>query len=635
MENTTKAFTFDSKKGFLQKFRIPVKISFIALGILSTAWFLFRVIPKPQRAFYPCMRAAAPWASAFVIYIISITGSAFFFKKSFAALKQRKLGWAFLFIPLMLTFSLVAIYKNPEIIKAADIIGYSEIVFPSSPIGEGKGKNPGRVVWVHNPNATNGSMTNTSGNYWYLDQNTNQDTIKKMLDLAVINLLDGASVNNAWDELFKHYNSQHGKGNVGYTPGEKIAIKINLTNSCCGMSGTEKIDDKQRMDATPQLVYVLLKTLIDDLGIAESDIWIGDNFRIFRDEYWNKCHTSFPNVHYLDGHGMSNREQTALSASNVMVFSDGQYTSKLPQHYLNAAYFINVACLKSHDQTGISLCAKNHQGSIVQPGGNTTNQYAEFMHYSMPNQSPGYGNYRHLVDYMGHKQTGGKTLLYLIDGIWGGDNWAGNIFKWQMSPFNNDYPSSLFVSQDPVAIEAVCFDFLLEEYKDHPDNNLKYPYYNGVNDYLLQAADESYWPSNITYDPENDGVKIGSLGVYEHWNNGSDKAYSGSGIDFVKVAAGAQYPNALPPNLASQLLKVYPNPFRDVLFIQNQEGQLSQELLVYDVTGKLIYQQMINPLAETTEWRGTNNQGNRLKVGTYIVQVRSKEALFSTQVVLQ
>jgi uncharacterized membrane protein YuzA (DUF378 family) len=36
------------------------KIVFIVLGISSTIWFLVRVIPKPQRATYPCMRAAAP-----------------------------------------------------------------------------------------------------------------------------------------------------------------------------------------------------------------------------------------------------------------------------------------------------------------------------------------------------------------------------------------------------------------------------------------------------------------------------------------------------------------------------------------------------------------------------------------------
>ena len=38
------------------------------LGLSSTLWFLIRVIPKPSRAYYPCMQAAAPMMSA--LYVI-------------------------------------------------------------------------------------------------------------------------------------------------------------------------------------------------------------------------------------------------------------------------------------------------------------------------------------------------------------------------------------------------------------------------------------------------------------------------------------------------------------------------------------------------------------------------------------
>lgn len=50
------------------------KLMFIILGVTSTAWFLIRVIPKPQRATYPCMKAAAPLMSTFVIYLLFILG---------------------------------------------------------------------------------------------------------------------------------------------------------------------------------------------------------------------------------------------------------------------------------------------------------------------------------------------------------------------------------------------------------------------------------------------------------------------------------------------------------------------------------------------------------------------------------
>ena len=62
--------------------KVIARIMFIVLGISSTVWFLIRVIPKLQRATYPCMRAAAPVMSAFVIYLITLSGTVFAFKKA-------------------------------------------------------------------------------------------------------------------------------------------------------------------------------------------------------------------------------------------------------------------------------------------------------------------------------------------------------------------------------------------------------------------------------------------------------------------------------------------------------------------------------------------------------------------------
>ena len=70
----------------------------------------------------------------------------------------------------------------------------------------------------------------------------------------------------------------------------------------------------------------------------------------------------------------------------------------------------------------------------------------------------GIGYYRPLVDLMGNEYIGGKTLLYIVDGIYGGDGWASNPSTWTMSPFNGDWPRAFF-SMDPVAIDSVAFDF--------------------------------------------------------------------------------------------------------------------------------------------------------------------------------
>ena len=55
---------------------------FPVIGFLSLFWFLIRVIPKPSRATYPCMRATAPLASSFVIWLIGLSTSVLFFRKA-------------------------------------------------------------------------------------------------------------------------------------------------------------------------------------------------------------------------------------------------------------------------------------------------------------------------------------------------------------------------------------------------------------------------------------------------------------------------------------------------------------------------------------------------------------------------
>ena len=102
-----------------------------------------------------------------------------------------------------------------------------------------------------------------------------------------------------------------------------------------------------------------------------------------------------------------------------------------------------------------------------------------------------------------------------------------------MKPFSGNWPCSLFASQDPVAIDAVALDFISSEWPDAPDMN----YADG---YLLEAAKANNPPSGTTYDPENDGIKLNSLGVLEHWNNATDKQYSRNmgkktGIELVAV----------------------------------------------------------------------------------------------------
>ncbi len=605
------------------KKKVPAKVLFIVLGVLSTVWFLIRVIPKPSRATYPCMKAAAPFMAGFVIYLISLTGSVVAFRKFKTSLLRAKYLIAFIsFAAGILAISL-SIVTSPGRTKAMQLVT-ADAFEANQPMGEAYGIYPGRVVWMWDPDATDENCKNVPDDYWF--QNTDQDVVDSMLTKAIKYLANEPTINQAWDALFKYFNQTHGKADAGYTEGEKIYVKINLTNSSQAVSGTQKTGNFERMDATPEVVLAILKQLIENVGVAQSDIYIGDPFRTFRDSYWDMCHSVYPDVNYCDGNGINGRHKIQPTTEELMKFSDGKLDYRIPQEYVNASYFINIPCLKSHDSGGITLAAKNHQGSILQDGAQTSGQSAYDMHYSLPDHDGtdgGTHRYRHLVDYIGHEHMGGKTMLNIVDGIWAGRSWEGWVEKWQMEPFNDDYPSSLFLSQDNLAIESVCFDFLLTEYEDKPSTQ-RYPYFAGTSDYLVQAADPENWAPGVTYDPEGDGSTLGSLGVYEHWNNPADKQYTrdlgtGEGIELIKITASSpDDPTAIDVKKidSPDILNLYPNPLKSGnlnIEINNTINGLS-EISITDIKGSQIYNlRTINKVVEIPVSVFTK--------GTYLVKV--------------
>jgi len=608
------------------------KLIFFSLGISSLLWFLIRVIPKPSRASYPCMQASAPVMSAFVVYLIGLASTVYIFKKEKRSLLYSRFTLASLLIVVALfSFSSAEEQNEAEMVDAS----YFQA---NEPIGDAKGIFPGRVVWVHNPDVTNEYMSNTSNDYWAMDINCDQALVDSMLSSGIRRIGGKADVKQAWDGVFKYFNNNHGKGLKAYTPGEKFAIKINLTNSCCVTKAPDRID------ASPQMVLGILHQLIEIVGVPQADIWIGDNYRKFRDEYYNKCHSVYPDVHYVDGTGGNGREQT-VPAGQILKFSDKKNTASIPQHYVNASYFINMSCLKTHDEGGITLAAKNHQGTILKSGDPASNQSAYYMHYSLPRNLTGNLKYRHMVDYMGHKELGGKTLLYIIDGLWAGKSWQGWLEKWQMEPFNNDYPSSIFMSQDPVAIESVGYDFLLEEYASKPEEE-QYPYLSGADDYLLQASDPANWPVSpavIKYDPEGDGSILTSLGVYEHWNNAIDKKYSrdlgtGTGIELKRYTSMASdnYTDEITSGVFvtddTFVGRIYPNPFRESVTIETGVNKM-HTMMIYDSGGKMIFK---TNFSGNYTWNTLNINGAKLQKGNYILKLSDTNSgkVFKTEKII-
>jgi hypothetical protein len=244
------------------------------------------------------------------------------------------------------------------------------------------------------------------------------------------------------------------------------------------------------------------------------------------------------------------------------------------------------------------------------------------------------GLYRHIVDYMAHKKLGGNTLIYIIDAIWSGRNWDATVEKWQMAPFSNDWTSSLFISQDAVAIESVGFDFLYYEYKNYPSahGNANYPLVTGVQDYIHQAADPANWPAGISYDPStsNHSSPVGSLGVHEHWNNSISKQYSrnlgtGNGIELVGVPSSlVGYSTAITEtSLAdARTLSISPNPVKDFARLKyslKRSADVRIELISID--GRLVVQSGNIHQSEGTNVFLLDVSKYNLSEGTYFCRV--------------
>ena len=201
-------------KKYDKKIRIPFRLAFILMGLASTAWFLFRVIPKPSRAAYPCMRAAAPFMSGFVVYLLGLSASVVFFKYAREKIRNaRYLPAGILFIAGIMAGSLVLI-KPGNKVTAGSLA--ADVIHPGNePVGEGKGIFPGRVVWSWDPLATNENCdgsTNGDGIYdendnaYFLQKNNDQERIDKMLSDALKQLSGQAGDSLAWDAIFRHFN---------------------------------------------------------------------------------------------------------------------------------------------------------------------------------------------------------------------------------------------------------------------------------------------------------------------------------------------------------------------------------------------------------------------------------------------
>lgn len=383
----------------------------------------------------------------------------------------------------------------------------------NKPMGEGKGIHPGRVAWVHSPGVA--TWDGKTG-LWVEDRWNNQQMADNMISETVMQLTGEANETKAWTALFKHFNKTHGRGNKGYKKGETIAIKLNMNNAITQ-------HDTIELNSSPFVTLALMRSMINKGKVRQQDIIICEPSRAITDSIYNKIHREFPGVRFIDNIGGNGREKCEYYPEQIQYSVDnGKMARGLAKCIVDADYLINSALLKTHNGPGVTLTSKNWYGAtdiLLLWRQNAHNGVSQDKRNGKP-------AYKTFVDWMAHKDMGGKCMLFLIDGTYGSRNVNGAPNpKWMGEPFNGAWACSIIASQDEVACDAVAMDIIIGEWPEFASLNY-------CDEYLVEAASIPNTPSGTVY--KQGGKTLSEpLGLFEHKNK--DGQYTKIDLKYVKL----------------------------------------------------------------------------------------------------
>lgn len=381
------------------------------------------------------------------------------------------------------------------------------------PYGTGVGAMPGRVVWSHNP----ASVEWDGSGWWWETEHFDEDVILNMVNSSIASLGGTKTAKAGWNALFSAHKKSRGMDG-GYATGEKIAIKANINGSA--VFGDDSSGKTQMSYTNPVLLKALLTSLVQDGGVNPSDITVYDVSRIFPDYMVKLCTEGILGGIQFVGRNNGTADTAAPIRWSHTFSGTANY---LPACVTGATYIINLANLKGHSY-GITLCGKNHFGSFINGNRMRPPEKAGLHQWLTKSQM---GIYSPIVDLMANAALGGKTVLYMLDALICAPSEGSSVTrrnsKWQQPPFNGNYTASIFVSQDPVAIDSVGADFLNNEPAVTESNPSAADITN--ENYLHEAGLVGASPSGTQYTDGN-GNAAANLGVHEHWNNVAQKQYS-------------------------------------------------------------------------------------------------------------
>jgi uncharacterized protein (DUF362 family) len=365
----------------------------------------------------------------------------------------------------------------------------------------------------------------------------------------------------AWNVIFTYHNQQaRGLQGIPYRTGETIALKVNLNNS-------KPVVPTNLVNVSPQVTLAMIRQLVEHAHVPAEDILVYDAQRNIYPGLLDKIWGGYKEIRFVQrdapdpehqkhpAYGAIHNLEAAQWVEGVSYSANHYIAARFaPQQVMDATYLINLALLKAHSypfaaaeggdegQTGVTLTGKNHFGSIKGPG--------ELHGIINTNQGGTPHAYSPIVDLAASPSLGAKTILYAMDGIYCARRHMSYPLHFPNAPFHNpadpyenpNWPSSILVSLDGVALDSVALDILYSQTKNNndEDGHPRIAIRENADDYLMEEALADHPPSGTSY--RQNGKHVTSLGVFEQWDSDDDRRYSrnlnpeqGKGIELIYV----------------------------------------------------------------------------------------------------
>ncbi len=403
---------------------------FFIVGFVSLLWFLFRVIPKPSRATYPCMQTAFPIATSFVLWLVGSVGSIALFKNIPSAIKKRNYikvaALSFFGVVLLL---LATTLNNDSISFANTLTSNVDIIDPVK-------KDYGNTI----------------------------DTLK--VKVGVIKSDKALVTDIKYPEILsmvrEAVNRAGGFGNM-IKDGKTVMLKPNLVND--NSNRTIEVNGATTDYRVVQAVVELVRELNPHGKIIIAEGSGGGTTTISNMTRLN--YMNITGVDYLMGLESSSGNYRDFASDSLVAVNLPDALSKYPddlkpnktraiyynKRYFNADVLISIPVLKNHATAGITGAVKN-----VAIGCTPANLYADKDNASpylrstvIPHDLPTLSKWMH--DFY----VGRPVDFVIMDGLQGGSNGPGvggsnlvNIKK------NQQNMRLILAGKDAVATDAIA-----------------------------------------------------------------------------------------------------------------------------------------------------------------------------------